>query len=333
MNIPSINEEKINYKYKHNLPISTSLKNIFIPKTDSIKFNTSRKKYYISNLNEDFLKKYIKNQLIRKSYHQKRSNNSLSLKKSKYKENLLSNRSNINKISFKNSNSSQRKLNNNKFKDSNLNYKKIENKQIKKKQNVIPIKQPISIKYKNIYYDYLLDPKESFNKKEKNKEKLKNNKSVSNIYRNKFIFSTKTSFTNRTNKLSNQNSKTSISTYEKSENNLKNDFHHKRNLSYQLNFNKDIYENSMNYEKFKKLLMDRCTILKFEIKKLKNEKKVLQEKINFLFSSQKENDYIEKLNTEINNYKRIAEGYKNSCDELSKEIRYLKTEIGKYIKK
>ncbi len=328
MKIPSMKEDKINYKNKHNLPISKSLKNIIIPKQDSIKLNSSREKYYISNFNEDYLKKYIKNQLIRKSYHQKRNNNSLSLKNSKYNENLISNRSNINKISFKNSNLSQKKLNNN-ILDSSLNYKKIESKQIKKKQNIIPIKQPISIKYKNHHYDYLIEPKESFNKKEKNKEKLKNNKSVSNIYRNKFMFNTKTSYTNRTNKLSNQNSKTSVSTYEKSENNLINDFHHNRNLSYQLNFN---YENSMNYEKFRKLLLDRCAILKFEIKKLKNEKNELQQNINSLLSSQKGNDYVEKLINEIENYKKIAEGYKNNCDELSKEIVYLKTEIGKYIK-
>jgi hypothetical protein len=321
-------EDKKNYKYKQSLPISKSLKNIIISKPDSIKFNSSREKYYISNFNEDYLKKYIKNQLIRKSYHQKRNNNSLSLKNSKYNENIILNRTNINKISFKNSNSSQRKLNNNLL-DSSINYKKIESKQIHKKQNVIPLKQPISIKYKNQYYDYLLEPKESFNKKEKNKEKLKSNKSVNNIYRNKFIFNTKTSLTNRTNKLSNQNSKTSVSTYEKSENNLISDFHHKRNLSYQLNCN---YENSMNYEKFRKLLLDKCSVLKIEIKKLKNEKNELQENINTLLSSQNENDYIDKLINEIDNYKKIAEGYKNNCDELSKEIVYLKKEIGKYIK-
>ena len=328
MKIPSMKEDKINYKNKHNLPISKSLKNIIISKPDSIKFNSSREKYYISNFNEDYLKKYIKNQLIRKSYHQKRNNNSLSLKNSKYNENIILNRTNINKISFKNSNSSQRKLNNNLL-DSSINYKKIESKQIHKKQNVIPLKQPISIKYKNQYYDYLLEPKESFNKKEKNKEKLKSNKSVNNIYRNKFIFNTKTSLTNRTNKLSNQNSKTSVSTYEKSENNLISDFHHKRNLSYQLNCN---YENSMNYEKFRKLLLDKCSVLKIEIKKLKNEKNELQENINTLLSSQNENDYIDKLINEIDNYKKIAEVYKNNCDELSKEIVYLKKEIGKYIK-
>ncbi len=324
----SMKEDKKNYKYKQSLPISKSLKNIIISKPDSIKFNSSREKYYISNFNEDYLKKYIKNQLIRKSYHQKRNNNSLSLKNSKYNENIILNRTNINKISFKNSNSSQRKLNNNLL-DSSINYKKIESKQIHKKQNVIPLKQPISIKYKNQYYDYLLEPKESFNKKEKNKEKLKSNKSVNNIYRNKFIFNTKTSLTNRTNKLSNQNSKTSVSTYEKSENNLISDFHHKRNLSYQLNCN---YENSMNYEKFRKLLLDKCSVLKIEIKKLKNEKNELQENINTLLSSQNENDYIDKLINEIDNYKKIAEGYKNNCDELSKEIVYLKKEIGKYIK-
>ena len=324
----SMKEDKKNYKYKQSLPISKSLKNIIISKPDSIKFNSSREKYYISNFNEDYLKKYIKNQLIRKSYHQKRNNNSLSLKNSKYNENIILNRTNINKISFKNSNSTQRKLNNNLL-DSSINYKKIESKQIHKKQNVIPLKQPISIKYKNQYYDYLLEPKESFNKKEKNKEKLKSNKSVNNIYRNKFIFNTKTSLTNRTNKLSNQNSKTSVSTYEKSENNLISDFHHKRNLSYQLNCN---YENSMNYEKFRKLLLDKCSVLKIEIKKLKNEKNELQENINTLLSSQNENDYIDKLINEIDNYKKIAEGYKNNCDELSKEIVYLKKEIGKYIK-
>ena len=324
----SMKEDKKNYKYKQSLPISKSLKNIIISKPDFIKFNSSREKYYISNFNEDYLKKYIKNQLIRKSYHQKRNNNSLSLKNSKYNENIILNRTNINKISFKNSNSSQRKLNNNLL-DSSINYKKIESKQIHKKQNVIPLKQPISIKYKNQYYDYLLEPKESFNKKEKNKEKLKSNKSVNNIYRNKFIFNTKTSLTNRTNKLSNQNSKTSVSTYEKSENNLISDFHHKRNLSYQLNCN---YENSMNYEKFRKLLLDKCSVLKIEIKKLKNEKNELQENINTLLSSQNENDYIDKLINEIDNYKKIAEGYKNNCDELSKEIVYLKKEIGKYIK-
>ena len=158
---------------------------------------------------------------------------------------------------------------------------------------------------------------------------MKSNKSVNNIYRNKFIFNTKTSLTNRTNKLSNQNSKTSVSTYEKSENNLISDFHHKRNLSYQLNCN---YENSMNYEKFRKLLLDKCSVLKIEIKKLKNEKNELQENINTLLSSQNENDYIDKLINEIDNYKKIAEGYKNNCDELSKEIVYLKKEIGKYIK-
>ena len=143
------------------------------------------------------------------------------------------------------------------------------------------------------------------------------------------MFNTKTSYTNRTNKLSNQNSKTSVSTYEKSENNLINDFHHNRNLSYQLNFN---YENSMNYEKFRKLLLDKCSVLKIEIKKLKNEKNELQQNINSLLSSQKGNDYVDKLINEIENYKKIAEGYKNNCDELSKEIVYLKTEIGKYIK-
>ena len=88
----------------------------------------------------------------------------------------------------------------------------------------------------------------------------------------------------------------------------------------------------MNYEKFRKLLLDRCAILKFEIKKLKNEKNELQQNINSLLSSQKGNDYVDKLINEIENYKKIAEGYKNNCDELSKEIVYLKTEIGKYIK-
>ena len=89
----------------------------------------------------------------------------------------------------------------------------------------------------------------------------------------------------------------------------------------------------MNYEKYKNFLIEKCNMLKFEINKFKNEKKKLLEELESLNPLIKDKEYIEKLKYEINGFKKISQGYKSNCDELTKEIIYLKAEIGKYINK
>ena len=318
-------QEEKNLQYIRKIPISLSLKNIKISNINKIKLNTSREKNHVFNFNEEHLKKYIKNQLLKKN----RYNNSLSFKNSKIKETLISKK----KINYRNLNNSQENFNTNKsLIESYLNnYKsrkstsELFKKKEKKSNNSIQITND-----RNIYYNYLTNLKENFNKTEKNKQKIKNCKSVNNIYRNKIYFNIKSPYTNRTIKLTNQNSKTSVSTYEKSENNLLNEFQHKRNLSYNINYQN---ENAMNYEKYKNFLIEKCNMLKFEINKFKDEKKKLLQELESLNPLIKDKEYIEKLKYEINVFKKISQGYKSNCDELTKEIIYLKAEIGKYINK
>ena len=59
-------QEEKNLQYIRKIPISLSLKNIKISNINKIKLNTSREKNHVFNFNEEHLKKYIKNQLLKK---------------------------------------------------------------------------------------------------------------------------------------------------------------------------------------------------------------------------------------------------------------------------
>ena len=275
-------------------------------KTYKYKQNSSRDKYFISGLDEEFIQKYIKNQLEKKNLY--KNKDSFSSKSSKLIEtNQTTLKSYINQFSKRTSNNlndSINKINENEKRNNSFNKFEIN-------------KPPISIKYssQNLFYKKKIDNCKI------NISNLKYCKSVKNFNKNNITY-------NNSHREFNSNKRNNIGIIkQKSEKEIKikkNNINHKRNKTAEL---KVFNNNKLNYEKYKQLLINKITILKYEISKYKEEKNKFEKELNSLKPSIKQEQYINILTMEIQNYKSLQEMYKKNCDELTKEIINIKEKI------
>ena len=265
-------------------------------KTYKYKQNNSRDKYFISGLDEEFIQKYIKNHFQKKNLY--RNKDLLSSKSTKLIEtNQSTHKSSINQLSKRTSNNLNDSLNKiNEKKNNSLN--KFE---INKLSN--------SIKYSS---QNLLCKKRI--------DKLNNSISKINLSNVKYCKSVKNfnksdiTYNNSHREFNSIKTNNIRLIRQKSEKEIQIMKNHNRNKTQELKvFSNN--KNKKNYEKYTQLLINKITILKYEISKYKEEKKQFEKELNSIKPSIKQQQYINILTIEIKNYKNLQEIYKKNCDE------------------
>ena len=276
-------------------------------KTYKYKQNSSRDKYFISGLDEGIIQKYFKNQLYKKNLY--RNKDLLSSKSTKLIEtNQSTHKSYINQLS-------KRTLNNLNDSLNKINEKK------NNSTNKIEINKPSnSIKYssQNLFYKKKIEPLNNSNSKI-NLSNVKYCKSVKNINKSNLKYNNSQ---REFNPIKTNNIRLIRQKSEKEIKIIKNNINHKRNKTQELKI-----KNKKIYEKYKQLLINKITILKYEISKYKEEKNQFEKELNSIKPSMKQQQYINILTTEIKTYKNLQEIYKKNCDELTKEIIHIKEKI------
>ena len=276
-------------------------------KTYKYKQNSSRDKYFISGLDEGIIQKYFKNQLYKKNLY--RNKDLLSSKSTKLIEtNQSTHKSYINQLS-------KRTLNNLNDSLNKINEKK------NNSTNKIEINKPSnSIKYssQNLFYKKKIEPLNNSNSKI-DLSNVKYCKSVKNINKSNLKYNNSQ---REFNPIKTNNIRLIRQKSEKEIKIIKNNINHKRNKTQELKI-----KNKKNYEKYKQLLINKITILKYEISNYKEEKNQFEKELNSIKPSMKQQQYINILTTEIKTYKNLQEIYKKNCDELTKEIIHIKEKI------
>ena len=281
--------------------------------------HTSKGKIFISGLDEEFLQKYIKNQLLKKNSLKNKdsfSSKSTKLIETNYSLNkTMTNQktmNNLNHLNLNIKNDYSNELNSKKRNETKEKKTKTFNKQIDVKNQLISTKNSTQ----NLFYTQKIKTLMNNYCELKENSKLKNCISANNIHKKNISYQKEYK--------TNDCKFTRI----KSEKHLKKE---KRKSIDKSNYSKDInVENiNMNYSRYKQLLIDRCNILRFEVNKYKKEKLKLEKKLNSLMPSLKKKEYIQTLIIDIEYYKKIYKQYKKNCDEFTKEIINLKTKIQK----